>query len=56
MVGIWNLLFLGNGSDQLLRKENKLIINSYLDLCHIKYLNRSLLSLLDYSYIEEELK
>lgn len=52
-----NLLFLENGSDQLLRKENdQLIVNSDLDQYQIKYLTPSLLSLLDYTYIEEKLK
>ncbi|WP_152392602.1 hypothetical protein [Paenibacillus guangzhouensis] len=48
-----NMLFLENGSDQLLRKENgQLIVNSDLDQYQIKYLTSSLLSLLDHSYIE----
>lgn len=52
-----NLLFLENGSDQLLRKENgQLIVNSDLDQYQIKYLTPSLLSLLDHSYIERKLK
>lgn len=52
-----NLLFLENGSDQLLRKENgQLIVNSDLDQYQIKYLTPSLLSLLDYAYIEEKLQ
>jgi hypothetical protein len=52
-----NLLFLENGSDQLLRKENgQLIVNSDLDQYQIKYFTPSLLSLLDYAYIEEKLQ
>lgn len=52
-----NLLFLENGSDQLLRKENgQLIVNSDLDQYQIKYLTPSLLSLLDHPYIERKLK
>ncbi|GIO91377.1 hypothetical protein [Paenibacillus lactis] len=52
-----NLLFLENGSDQLLRKENsQLIVNSDLDQYQIKCLTPSLLSLLDHSYIERKLK
>ncbi|PAD73229.1 hypothetical protein [Paenibacillus campinasensis] len=51
-----NLLFLENGSDQLLRRENgQLIVNSDLDQYQIKYLTPNLLSLLDHSYIEGEL-
>ncbi|AIQ60713.1 hypothetical protein [Paenibacillus borealis] len=52
-----NLLFLENGSDQLLRKENgQLSVNSDLDQYQIKYLTPSLLSLLDCAYIEEKLQ
>jgi len=52
-----NLLFLENGSNQLLRKENgQLIVNSDLDQYQIKYLTPSLLSLLDHPYIERKLK
>lgn len=51
-----NLLFLENGSDQLLRKEHgQLIVNSDLDQYQMKYLIPSLLSLLEHSYIEGEL-
>ncbi|MEC2077043.1 hypothetical protein [Metabacillus fastidiosus] len=51
-----NLLFLENGSDQLLRKESdQLIVNNDLDQYQIKYLTTSLLSLLDHPYIEENL-
>ena len=51
-----NLLFLENGSDQLLRKENgQLIVNNDLDQYQIKYLTTGLLSLLDHPYIEEKL-
>ncbi|MRN55621.1 hypothetical protein [Paenibacillus monticola] len=51
-----NLLFLEDGSDQLLRKENgELIINKDLDQYQTKYLSKSLLSLLDHSYIEKKL-
>ena len=48
-----NLLFLEDGSDQLLRKENgKLIINNDLNQYQAKYLTTSLLCLLDHPYIE----
>lgn len=52
-----NLLFLENGSDQLLRKENgQLIVNSDLDQYQVKYLTPSLINLLNHSYIEGKLK
>lgn len=51
-----NLLFLENGSDQLLRKENgQLIVKNDLDHYQIKYLTKSLLSLLDHSYVKHNL-
>lgn len=51
-----NLLFLENGSDQLLRKENgQLIVNNDLDQYQIKYLTTNRLSLLDHSYIQGKL-
>lgn len=51
-----NLLFLENGSDQLLRKENgQLFVNHDLDPYQIKYLTKSLLRLLEHPYIEEKL-
>lgn len=51
-----NLLFLENGSDQLLRRENgQLIVNSDLDQYQIKYLTPNLLSSLDHSYFEGKL-
>ncbi|MEK4522404.1 hypothetical protein MKX96_12340 [Psychrobacillus sp. FSL W7-1493] len=51
-----NLLFLENGSDQLLRKENgQLIINSDLDQYQLKYITKGLLSFLEHSYIKEKL-
>ncbi len=51
-----SLLFLENGSDQLLRKENgQLIVNNDLDQYQIKYLTTNLLNLLDHSYNEEKL-
>lgn len=53
---VGNLLFLENGSDQLLRKENgQLIVQNNLDQYQKRYLTQSLLSLLDYSYIEKRL-
>ncbi|PZD92887.1 hypothetical protein DNH61_02465 [Paenibacillus sambharensis] len=52
-----NLLFLDNGSDQLLRKKDgQLIVNSDLNQYQIKYLTPSLLGLLGHSYIKEKLK
>jgi len=52
-----NLLFLENGSDQLLRKENgQLIVNSDLDQYQIKYLTPNLISLLNHSFIERKLR
>lgn len=52
-----NLLFLEDGSHQLIRKEDsKLIVNSDLDQYQIKYLTPSLLSLLDHSYEKEKLE
>ncbi|MFC8684460.1 hypothetical protein [Brevibacillus porteri] len=51
-----NLLFLEDGSAQLLRIENgQLIVNNALDQYQRKYLTTSLLSLLDSPYIEKEL-
>ena len=51
-----NLLFLENGSDQLLRKENgQLMVNSDLDQYQVKYLTKGLLSFLGRSYIKEKL-
>ncbi|WCF07260.1 hypothetical protein NDS46_23460 [Paenibacillus thiaminolyticus] len=51
-----NLLFLEDGSAQLLRMENgQLMVNNVLDQYQTKYLTTSLLSLLDCSYIEREL-
>ncbi|MCX7569208.1 hypothetical protein OS242_04485 [Tumebacillus sp. DT12] len=51
-----NLLFLENGSDQLLRKENgQLIVSNDLDQYQIKYFTADRLSLLDHPYIEEKL-
>ncbi|MGG4548931.1 hypothetical protein ABER02_14150 [Rossellomorea marisflavi] len=51
-----NLLFLENGSDQLLRKENgQLMVNSDLDQYQEKYLTKGLLSFLEHSYINEKL-
>ncbi|MFE0558483.1 hypothetical protein ACFW1P_21440 [Paenibacillus sp. NPDC058910] len=51
-----NLLFLENGSDQLLRKENgQLIVNNDLNQYQKRYLTKSLLGLLDHSYIEDRL-
>lgn len=51
-----NLLFLEDGSAQLLRIENgQLIVNKALDQYQTKYLTTSLLSLLNYPYIEREL-
>ncbi|MEK3725443.1 hypothetical protein [Paenibacillus sp. FSL H8-0034] len=51
-----NLLFLEDGSDQLLRKENgELIINKDLNQYQTKYLSTSLLSLLDHPYTEKKL-
>ncbi|MFD1905331.1 hypothetical protein ACFSQ7_16620 [Paenibacillus rhizoplanae] len=51
------LVFLEDGSDQLIRKENgQLIINSDLNQYQIKYLTQSLLNLLDHSYVKEILK
>lgn len=51
-----NLLFLENGSDQLLRKENgQLIVNNDLDQYQIKYLSTGLLSLLHHPYSEKKL-
>lgn len=52
-----NLLFLENGSDQLLKKENgQLIVNSDLDQYQIRYLTPNLINLLNHSYIEGKLK
>lgn len=51
-----NLLLLENGSDQLIRKENDiLIVNAELDQYQSIYLSKNLLELLDYSYIERKL-
>lgn len=51
-----NLLFLENGSDQLLRKENgQLIVNNDLNQYQKRYLTKSLLGVLDHSYIEDRL-
>lgn len=51
-----NLLFLEDGSAQLLRIENgQLIVNNALDQYQTKYLTTSLLRLLDRPYIEKEL-
>ncbi|MEK3706485.1 hypothetical protein MKY87_20810 [Paenibacillus sp. FSL R7-0198] len=51
-----NLLFLENGSTQLLRMENGLLaVNNRLDEYQTKYLTPSLLLLLDHPYIEKEL-
>lgn len=51
-----NILFLEDGSAQLLRIENgQLIVNNALDQYQTKYLTTSLLSLLDRPYIEKEL-
>lgn len=51
-----NLLFLENGSDQLLRKESgQLIVKNDLDHYQIKYLTKSLLRLLDHPYVEHNL-
>lgn len=51
-----NLLLLENGSDQLIRKENDiLIVNAELDQYQLIYLSKNLLELLDYSYIERKL-
>ncbi|GEB34992.1 hypothetical protein [Brevibacillus parabrevis] len=51
-----NLLFLEDGSAQLLRIENgQLFVNNALDQYQAKYLTTSLLSLLDRPYIEKEL-
>ncbi|MFD0588491.1 hypothetical protein ACFQZE_10795 [Paenibacillus sp. GCM10027627] len=51
-----NLLFLEDGSAQLLRIENgQLIVNNSLDQFQIKYFTTSLLSLLERPYIEKEL-
>lgn len=48
-----NLLFLENGSDQLLRKENgQLIVNDDLNQYQKRYLTKNLLGLLGHSYIE----
>ncbi|MGE6575798.1 hypothetical protein [Paenibacillus xylanexedens] len=51
-----NLLFLEDGSTQLLRMENGLlVVNNRLDEYQTKYLTPSLLLLLDRPYIEKEL-
>lgn len=51
-----NLLFLENGSDQLLRKESgQLIVKNDLDHYQIKYLTKSLLRLLEHSYVKHNL-
>ncbi|SFC83045.1 hypothetical protein SAMN04488168_11061 [Bacillus sp. 491mf] len=51
-----NLLLLENGSDQLIRKENDiLIVNTELDQYQSNYLSKKLLELLDYPYIERKL-
>lgn len=51
-----NLLFLEDGSTQLLRMENgSLTVNNRLDKYQIKYFTSSLLSILNYPYIEKEL-
>ncbi|WP_339310601.1 hypothetical protein [Paenibacillus sp. FSL M7-0896] len=53
---VGNLLFLEDGSDQLIRKQNgQLIINSDLNQYQVKYLTPSLLNLLDHSYVKEKL-
>ncbi|MGO4532654.1 hypothetical protein AB4Z30_26525 [Paenibacillus sp. 2TAF8] len=51
-----NLLFLEDGSTQLLRMEKGfLTANNRLDQYQIKYFTSSLLSILNYPYIEKEL-
>ncbi|TDL64164.1 hypothetical protein E2R58_21045 [Paenibacillus amylolyticus] len=51
-----NLLFLEDGSAQLLRMESgQLMVNNSLDEYQTKYLTTSLLRFLDCSYIEREL-
>lgn len=51
-----NLLFLENGSAQLLRMEkDQLMVNNVLDQYQTKYLTTSLLNLLGCSYIKKEL-
>ncbi|MEI2281679.1 hypothetical protein [Paenibacillus polysaccharolyticus] len=51
-----NLLFLEDGSTQLLRMENDLLaVNNQLDEYQTKYFTPSLLSILNYPYIEKEL-
>ncbi|WP_405143253.1 hypothetical protein MHI48_05190 [Paenibacillus sp. FSL H7-0942] len=51
-----NLLFLEDGSTQILRMENGLLaVNNRLDEYQTKYLTPSLLLLLDRPYIEKEL-
>ncbi|MGF6355215.1 hypothetical protein ABIE27_003129 [Paenibacillus sp. 4624] len=51
-----NLLFLEDGSTQLLRMENgSLTVNNRLDKYQTKYFTPSLLSILNYPYIEKEL-
>ncbi|WP_340015845.1 hypothetical protein [Paenibacillus sp. FSL K6-1318] len=51
-----NLLFLEDGSTQLLRMENSLLtVNNQLDEYQTKYLTSSLLLLIDHPYIEKEL-
>ncbi|WP_342554399.1 hypothetical protein [Paenibacillus sp. FSL R7-0652] len=51
-----NLLFLEDGSAQLLRMENgQLMVNDVLDQYQRKYLTTSLLNLLERPYIEKEL-
>lgn len=51
-----NLLFLEDGSTQLLRMENGLLaVNNQLDEYQTKYLTPSLLRLLDRPYIAKEL-
>ncbi|MGQ8870650.1 hypothetical protein [Paenibacillus sp. TSA_86.1] len=51
-----NLLLLEDGSTQLLRMENgSLTVNNRLDKYQTKYFTPSLLSILNYPYIEKEL-
>lgn len=52
-----NLLFLEDGSAQLLRMESgQLMVNNSLNQYQVKYLTSSLLCLLNCSYIERALK
>lgn len=51
-----NLLFLENGSYQLLRRENgQLYINNHLDEYQVKYLTQDRLDLLNQTYVEKRL-